>query len=330
MNPWDIFGHDWAVEMLRQHVQHDALRHAYLFTGPAGVGRRSLAIRLAQAIQCQAPSASGVPCRTCRECRQIEAGQNIDLMVTQAEAEGGTLKVEQVREVTKFLSLKPYASPFKVVLFLRFEEANANAQNALLKTLEEAPAHALLLLTADNAEQLLPTIVSRCEVLRLRPTSAAAVTEFLAAQGLEAEKARLLGHLSGGRPGYALRLAADEKALAFRAEKLDDLWELLGSSRRARFMYAEKLAKEKDTFRQALFIWLSFWRDVLLQAAGSNAPLTNLDRAEDAARLGERLSLSEARRLTEQCEQAIERLEKNVNARLLAEVTLMDWPKVRG
>jgi len=328
MNPWDIFGHDWAVEMLRQHVQHDALRHAYLFTGPLGVGRRSLAIRLAQAIQCQMPSAPGVPCRTCRACRQIEAGQQIDLMVTQAEAEGGTLKVEQVREVTKFLSLKPYASPFKIVLFLRFEEANANAQNALLKTLEEAPAHALLLLTADNAEQLLPTIVSRCEVIRLRPTTAAAVTEFLTAQGVPAEKARLLGHLSGGRPGYALRLAADEKALAFRAEKLDDLRELLSANRRTRFAYAEKLAKEKDTFRQALFIWLSFWRDVLLRAAGSEWPLTNLDRAEDVAQISKRLSLTEARRLTSQCEQAIERLEKSVNARLLAGVTLMDWPKV--
>ncbi len=327
MNPWDIFGHDWAVEMLRQHVQHDALRHAYLLTGPSGVGRRSLAIRLAQAIQCQTPSAPGVPCRICRACKQIEAGQHIDLLVTQAEAEGGTLKVEQVREVTKFLSLKPYASPFKIVLFLRFEEATANAQNALLKTLEEAPAHALLLLTADNAEQLLPTIVSRCEVIRLRPTAAAAVTEFLAAQGVQAEKARLLGHLSGGRPGYALRLAADEKAMAFRAEKLDDLRELLAANRRTRFAYAEKLAKEKDTFRQALFIWLSFWRDVLLRAAGSEWPLTNLDRAEDVARLGERLSLTEARRITGQCEQAIERLEKSVNARLLAEVTLMDWPK---
>ncbi len=329
MNPWDIFGHDWAVEMLRQHVQHDALRHAYLLTGPAGVGRRTLAIRLGQAIQCQTPVAPGVPCRTCRVCKQIEAGQNIDLMITQAETEGGTLKVEQVREVTKFLSLKPYASPFKVVLFLRFEEANANAQNALLKTLEEAPAHALLLLTADNAEQLLPTIVSRCEVLRLRPMRAAAVTEFLVSKGVEAEQARLLGHLAGGRPGYALRLAADDKALAFRSEKLDDLRELLAASRRARFAYAEKLAKDKDAFRQSLFIWLSFWRDVLLRAAGSQLPLTNVDRAEEVAWLGERLSLAEARSLTGQCEQAIERMEKNVNARLLAEVTLMDWPMVK-
>lgn len=328
-NAWGLFAHDWAVEMLIQHVRHRTLRHAYLLTGPAGIGRRTLALRLAQAVQCSSPLAPGVPCRTCRTCRQIEAGQHMDLMVVQAETEGGTLKVEQVREVTKFLALQPYQSPFKVVLFLRFQEANASAQNALLKTLEEAPAYALLLLTADNAEQLLPTIVSRCEVLRLRPTSAEAVTAFLTAQGIEIERAQLLGHLSGGRPGYALRLAADEQSLTFRTERLDDLRELLPSSLRARFAYAEKLAKDKETFRRTLFLWLSFWRDVLLRTAGSSAPLTNIDRAEDVETLAARLSLAEARALTKQCEQAIERLEKNLNARLLAEVVLMDLPRIR-
>src|SRR5512141_3120560 len=119
MNTWEVFGHDWAVEMLQQHVAHQTLRHAYLLTGPSGVGRRALAVRLAQALNCATPAAPGVPCRTCRTCKQIEAGQNIDLMVVQAEAEGGTLKVEQVREVQKFLSLKPYLSPYKTVLFLR-------------------------------------------------------------------------------------------------------------------------------------------------------------------------------------------------------------------
>ncbi|PWH18547.1 MAG: hypothetical protein DDG60_00395 [Anaerolineae bacterium] len=329
MNAWDIFGHDWAVEMLLQHVRQGALRHAYLFTGPAGIGRRSLALRLAQAIQCPTPRAPGVPCRTCRTCQQIEAGQQIDLMITQAESEGGTLKVEQVREVTKFLALKPYQSSFKIVLFLRFQEANASAQNALLKTLEEAPPYALLMLTADTAEQLLPTIVSRCEVMRLRPVRAAALTEFLTAKGLPSESAQLLGHLSGGRPGYALRLATEENALAFRHEKLDELLELLNASLRTRFAYAERLAKEKDAFRQALLVWLSFWRDVLLRVAGSNAPLTNPDRATDIEWLSEHLTFSQARLLTEQTEQAIERLEKNVNARLLAEVTVMDWPKIK-
>jgi DNA polymerase-3 subunit delta' len=330
MNPWEVFGHDWAVEMLQQHVAHDTLRHAYLLTGPGGLGRRTLAVRLAQALNCQTPIAPGVPCRTCRSCKQIEAGQNIDLMVVQAENEGGTLKVEQVREVTRFLSLKPYQSQYKIVIFLRFQEANANAQNALLKTLEEAPGYAVLLLTADNAEQLLPTIISRCEILRLRSMPVEAVAEFLTSRGIDEEKARLLAHLSGGQPGFALRLCADEAALAFRAEKLDDLKRLLAAKRRERFNYAEKLAKDKDSFRQTLLLWLSYWRDVLLKTSGASAALTNIDRADEIDALAYRVDLSLARIVAENLEQAVDRLEKNVNARLLAEVTLMDWPKIAG
>lgn len=329
MNPWDVFGHDWAVEMLHGHVTQAALRHAYLITGPAGVGRRTLAIRLAQALSCPSPSAPGVPCRTCRACKQVEAGQNIDLMLVQAEHEGGTLKVEQVREVQKFLSLKPYQSAYKIVIFLRFQEANPNAANALLKTLEEAPSYGLLLLTADNAEQLLPTIVSRCEILRLRPVSVEAVESFLAARQIEPEKARLLAHLSDGRPGYALRLAGDEKTLDFRAEKLDDLRNLLAAPLRERFAYAEKIAKDKDALRRSQFLWLSWWRDVLLRAAGAGTALTNIDRAAELEAVAAQLSLPVARKTTQAIEDAIEKLEKNVNARLLVEVTLMDWPTLR-
>lgn len=329
MNPWDVFGHDWAVEMLHGHVAQAALRHAYLITGPSGVGRRTLAIRLAQALSCPSPSAPGVPCRACRACKQVEAGQNIDLMLVQAEHEGGTLKVEQVREVQKFLSLKPYQSAYKIVIFLRFQEANPNAANALLKTLEEAPSYGLLLLTADNAEQLLPTIVSRCEILRLRPVSVDAVESFLVARQIEPEKARLLAHLSDGRPGYALRLAGDEKTLDFRAEKLDDLRNLLAAPLRERFAYAEKIAKDKDALRRSLFLWLSWWRDVLLRAAGAGTALTNIDRAAELEVVAAHLSLPVARKTTQALEEAIEKLEKNVNARLLVEVTLMDWPTVR-
>jgi DNA polymerase-3 subunit delta' len=329
MNSWNVFGHDWAVEMLHGHVIQGSLRHAYLITGPGGVGRRTLALRLAQAVNCPTPSAPGVPCRLCRVCKQIEAGQNIDLMVIQAESEGGTLKVDRVREVQKFLSLKPYQSPFKIILFLRFQEANANAANALLKTLEEAPSYGLLLLTAENAEQLLPTIVSRCEIMRLRPLPLEATHAFLETQGVAPEKARLLAHLANGRPGYALRLAEDEKTLAFRAEKLDDLRQMLASSLCERFGYAEKLAKDKETLRRTLFLWLSWWRDVLLRSAGAASALTNMDRTEEISLVAAQLTLATVRKITSTLENSIEKLDKNVNARLLLEVTLMDWPLLK-
>jgi DNA polymerase-3 subunit delta' len=328
MNTWEIFGHDWAVELLQKQVANASLRHAYLLSGPAGVGRRTLAIRLAQALNCPTPAGPGTACRTCRTCKQIEAGQHPDLLVIKKLADKKDIIIDQMREVSKFLSLKPYVAPYRVVLITNFEDANQNAQNALLKTLEEAPAFGILLLTVENSEQLLPTIVSRCEILRLRPLQAEAVADFLGLQAVEAEKARLLAHLADGRPGYALRLSRDEKMLAFRSEKLDDLSKLLAFRLHERMHYAEKMAKEKDFFRQTLLLWLSFWRDVLLRTAGASAALTNIDYAEEIERLTYALDRSQVRVITVDLEKAIDQLDRNVNPRLLAEVTLMDWPRV--
>jgi DNA polymerase-3 subunit delta' len=330
-NNWGLLGHEWAVEMLKQHLTRDSVRHAYLFSGPPGLGRRTLALRLAQALNCPQPVATGEACGTCKTCQQIERMQYADLAVIQAEKEGGTLKVEQIRSVRQSLVLKPYQGKYRVALFLRFQEANANAANALLKTLEEAPAYVVLILTADTPEQLLPTIVSRCEVLRLRPLPVETVEGYLKDQGADQVHARLLAHISGGRPGYALRLMQDKETLDFRTQRLEDLQNLLQSTRRGRFAYAEKLTdrkyEAKERLRETLLLWLSFWRDVLLCASGADAPLTNVDRAAEIEALAGKLSLNQARRLVETAEGTIEKLECNVNPRLLAEVLLLDWPR---
>jgi DNA polymerase-3 subunit delta' len=323
---WGLLGHEWAVNLLKQHIAHDTVRHAYLFAGPPGVGRRTLAIRFARALGCTNPPAPAESCGNCRTCQQIEAMQYPDLSVVQAESEGAVLKIDQVREVNRSLSLKPYQSKYRVALFLRFQEANQNAQNALLKTLEEAPGHAILILTADNAEQLLPTIVSRCEIMRLRALPIEAVEEHLQHNGASPEDARLLAHLSNGRPGFALRLMADPEGLKSRAERLDDLRELMPATRVRKFSYADKLARDKDTFRRVLMLWSSYFRDVMLTAAQANAPLTNMDRMEEITALAKSLSLLQARRTVSSLERAVELLDKNINARLLAEVTLLDLP----
>jgi len=330
---WNILGHEWAVDMLHQHVARGNTRHAYLFCGAPGLGRRTLAVRLAQALNCTKPTAAGIPCGSCRDCKQIEAMQHPDMNVIQAEdderqpKEGGTLKVDQVREVQRTLSLKPYQAQYRVALFLRFQEANDSAANALLKTLEEAPAHAILLLTADNPEQLLPTIVSRCEILRLRPLPFNVIEADLIERGLDAERARLLAHISGGRPGYARRLVSDDSLLEKREERLNDMQTLLSASRVEKFAYAEKLAKDKDIMRQTILIWLSYWRDVMLRTAQAETPLTNIDLNMEIEFLAGRLDLPTACRVVNSLESVLEKMDRNVNSRLLMEVLLMDLPK---
>ena len=325
---WNLIGNEWAVDMLKKHVANGTTRHAYLFAGPPGLGRRTLALRFAQALNCPTPLEAGVPCGQCRDCKQIAAMQHADLTVVQADAEGGTLKVDQIREARRRLVLKPYQAKYRVALFLHFQEANDNAANALLKTLEEAPSYAVLILTANNPEQLLPTIVSRCEVLRLRSLRIEEAQKELETRGLETGQARLIAHLSGGRFGYALRLLEDDSLLGRREERLNDLQSLISASRVEKFAYADKLSKDKESMRQAILVWLSYWRDVMLRTAQAQTPLVNVDRNLEIEELAQRMDLSAARRVVGNLEAVLEKMERNVNSRLLAEILLLDLPKV--
>ncbi len=201
------------------------------------------------------------------------------------------------------------------------------AANALLKTLEEAPSYAVLILTADNPEQLLPTIVSRCEVLRLRPLRIEQVQQALEHKGFESNQSKWLAHISGGRFGTALRLIENESLMVAREERLNELQSLISASRVEKFAYADKLSKDKDAMRQVILIWLWYWRDVMLRTAKARTPLVNVDRNLEIEDIASRLDLSSARRVVSDLEGALKKLDGNVNPKLLAEVLLLDLPK---
>jgi len=241
-----MIGHQWAINLLKVQVANNASRHAYLFTGPKGVGRRTMALRLAQALNCGNAPSPGEPCFECRTCTLIERMQHPDLAIVQSEREGRTLKVGQVRELQHEVSLTPYEAHYRVAILLRFEEASTSAANALLKTLEEPPPQVKIILTAESAERLLPTIVSRCEVLRLRPLAVKDVSLGLSSKmEIPIEQSKLFAHISGGRPGYALRLHNEPELLDKRNKWLDDLQRMISSNRVERFAYAENLIKDR-------------------------------------------------------------------------------------
>ncbi len=324
-----MIGHEWAVSLLAEHIAKRRERHAYLFTGPAGIGKRTLALRFAQALNCPQPPALGQPCRKCQVCTHIEQMQHPDLTVVAAEHEGETLRIDQIREMQHTLSLAPYAVRYRVAVVLRFEEAHISAANAMLKTLEEPPPQVVVILTARSAESLLPTIVSRAECVRLRPLSYEETAKGLqAARGVPPELSEKLAHISDGRPGYAIRLFEDQRLLEQRQSWLDDLVSMLATSRRERFAFAREMVENRDRLQGELQVWLTFWRDVLLHVTGISAIVTNLDYLDRIHNLAHQTDLNQAQTQVKAIERTINQIDHNVNARLALEVLLMDLPRI--
>jgi len=330
---WNLVGHTWAIQLLKEQLIHTQVRQAYLFTGLPGIGRRSLALAFAQAISCPTPVQPAEPCGVCRTCQLIERQQHPDLDIIKAEAGNRDIKVDQIRALQHRLSLAPYESKFRIGILLNFQDANQNAQNALLKTLEEAPDKVILLLTADSPEALLPTIVSRCEVMRLRPLPLEEAIRYLRSlPDMDLVKARNLAHLTGGRVGYARYLLDNPAELEKQDGMISQLLELLPASQRQRFGYAEQLTREwgksRDNLTQAIQVWLSVWRDILMCASGSEASLVNLEREAELRKLAVSAGRQNAQRVVTALEDGLKKIEANANARLLAEVLLMQMPRL--
>ncbi len=327
-----LIGHDWAIELLQHQISSGQVRHAYLITGPEGVGRRTLAIRFAQAINCTNPPKPGQPCGTCRICTHTERMQQVDMSLVQAETKGTMIKVDQIRTLQHSLSLSPYEARFRIALLLNFEAANANAQNALLKTLEEAPDKVIILITASSAEELLPTIVSRCEQLRLRPLPISQLKTTLQEQyAIEEQPASQVAHLAGGRVGTAIHLLDDQKEKEAHIEQVDALFELAGCNLRQRFGRVEAMLRAPDQaqsrarLRSYVQAWLGVWRDALHLASGSDTPIINLSHRDAIQNLTKTMTPSDICIRLRTLEDSLAMLDQNVNPRLLLENILLDY-----
>lgn len=324
---WNLIGHTWAEKILKQHLKKGDLHHAYLFVGAPGVGRRSLALEFAQAINCTQPPSPGEACGTCSICKQIARMQQADLHIIAPEVDGGMIKVDQIRELQRSLILSPYEAKYRVALLLNFHRANANAQNALLKTLEEAPGKVILLLTADSAESLLPTISSRCEILRLRPTGIDSLAAALEEQfQVPPQKAAAYAHLANGRPGMAIRLIDDTTIQQERTDHLDEFQKLFESSIREKLLYSEQLAKNRDSLRPIIETWISFLRDILLFQQGNPTHIVNTDRAQEINDCAKKFTNASLLETLDRFVQALDLLQMNANPRLILDNLFLQLP----
>ncbi|OGX39779.1 MAG: DNA polymerase III subunit delta' [Omnitrophica WOR_2 bacterium RIFCSPHIGHO2_02_FULL_68_15] len=206
----DVVGHSAVVAGFRQQMMAGTVGHAHLLLGPDGVGKAFLARQMAQALLCRQPAGDGDACGRCPSCRSVAKGQHPDLRVIQVEEDATTITIEQVRELQRWLSMTPFHDGRKVALLAEAETMQEPSANALLKTLEEPPPTAVLLITAVHEGRLLPTLVSRCARWACGPLPADALREALIARGVEPGRARAIVRRADGRLGRAVSLCSPE------------------------------------------------------------------------------------------------------------------------
>jgi len=327
---WKLIGHEWAVQLLGGHIRNDSLRHAYLISGPQGIGKQSLAVRFIQAIFCQESQIPGNPCSSCSNCQRLERMEHPDLFPVTLEEGNSKIKVDQVRELMHSLSLSPYESKHKIGLIIDIENATSSTQNALLKTLEEPSEPVILILTATSVDSVLETIISRCEDIKLNT-----VPILTTGKGLEelyqipTEHASFLAHISGGKPMNALRYHQDPEALDRRSVLLDDHIELLQGNSVDRFSYAKTLSADPHQVLDLLDTWYSLWHDVLIKSSNAQSPINNIDREDDLRKILNVTDLVTAKRTLLVFKRAVELIKTNANLKLTFEDLLLQLPTLQ-
>ncbi|MGC4115433.1 MAG: DNA polymerase III subunit delta' [Myxococcales bacterium] len=329
----DIVGQDRCVGSLAAALKSGLLHHGYLFGGPDGVGKELCARTLAQAANCEKDD--GEACGQCGPCKRIAGRNHTDVVLVLPEAEmiargwagradfDGTpsreIKIAQIRKLQERLAFKALEARRKFALILQADAMNVQAQNALLKTLEEPPDGTTLVLVSSAPHALLPTIRSRCLKLAFAPLP----LEMVAQKVVEAKKvdlatARLCAALADGSIGAAMEL--DPKALARRKELLERLEALRSGDARGALWFAADFAEDRAAAEAHLDLICAWYRDVaLLASGGEEASIANQDLAALARQSAGRLGAAEALRRIGLCNSARTTLRFNASPKLQLE-----------
>ena len=267
----EIRGNTPLVEQLRRSAASGRSSHAYLFLGGAGAGKRLIANTFAKALQCEGEKR---PCDSCKSCHAFNHGNHPDVIYFQPLKNGKTYTIEDVREqLLETVDLKPFQYEKKIYIIEKADTLNIQSQNALLKTLEEPPAHVVFLLLAERAEAFLPTILSRV-VVKIRPLSAETIADYLMQAGHLAEESHILSAYAQGRIGQALELVEDEGFREMRQDILGKLEALPSMSEGEAYLLAKDLEGYKNDLR-FLDIMELWYRDLLTaKSAGGRIPHT--------------------------------------------------------
>ena len=267
-----IIGHEGIIKHLQNAILAEKISHAYIFHGEEGMGKKSLALAFAKALQCM--DQRGNPCNSCKSCMQTDSGNHPDILWVSHEK--ASIGVDDIRtQVNADIHVMPYQSPYKIYIIDSADKMTENAQNALLKTIEEPPEYAIVLLLACNIQSLLPTILSRCVTLDLKPIDRKLIKEYLMSKHqIPDYLAEIAADFSGGNVGKAIKYASSDD---FETKKEDifhilryiddmELHEIIAG--------IKTITEDKNSINDYIDLMMLWFRDVLMLKATKDPKFT--------------------------------------------------------
>lgn len=319
----DIVGQEQLKEHLQNAIAMNKVSHAYIINGERNAGKEFIARVFAMALQCEKKEAE--PCGECHSCKQALSNNQPDIIYISHE-KPNTIGVEDIRaQINNDIVIKPYSSPRKIYIVNEGEKMTPQAQNALLKTLEEPPEYAVIVILTTNVEALLPTVLSRCVVLNMKPVSDALVKKYLMEQlGVPDYKANICVAFARGNIGKAKLLASSEEFEKVKDEAISLVKNINDMEIHEIVKAIKKISEYKFDVNDYLDILMAWYRDVLFFKATKDVnSLVFKEEIQQIMRVSDRSTYEGIETIVNALQSAKKRLEANVNFDLTMELLLL-------
>ncbi len=319
----DVVGHKDIIKYIQSSVEQKKVSHAYILNGERGSGKKLLARLFAMTLQCE--SGQPEPCGKCRSCKQVDSGNHPDI-ITITHEKPGTISVDDIREqINGDIQIKPYGSPYKIYIIPGADMMTVQAQNALLKTIEEPPEYAIIFLLTENADSLLQTIRSRCVILKLRNVKNTLIKKYLMEQMQVPDyQAEVCAAFAQGNMGRAIMLATSDHFYEIKEEAIQLLKYINDMELHEIVSAIKEINKYKLEVADYLDIITIWYRDILLYKATKDVDkVVFSDQLKFIKEKAAKSSYEGIELILESIEKAKARLKANVNFDLVMELLLL-------